>query len=91
MFQRSHTTLLLSNVQMSSEAALPNNIHYESHYLFEKQACRECGSSNVYTRVYFHERNLHARWLCRNCSEDYVEKRGYKLLEIEGVKYQEEE
>jgi transposase-like protein len=65
------------------EAPLPDHLHYESHYFAEKQACRECGSNNVYTRVYFHKETLHARWLCRNCSEDYVEKRGYQLLQCD--------
>jgi len=58
------------------------DLFYESHYLTDKQPCRECGSTTVYTRIYFHEASLHARWLCRNCSEDYVEKRGYKLLTV---------
>ena len=57
-------------------------MNYESHYLFERQPCRECGSSNVFTRVYFHEKTMHSRWLCRNCSEDYIEKRGYQLLTV---------
>lgn len=75
----------------AKEPSLPTNLHYESHYLVERQACRECGSSTVYTRIYFHEGLLHARWLCRNCSEDYVEKRGYKLLQIEGVSYENQQ
>jgi transposase-like protein len=59
-----------------------DDLFYESHYLAERQQCRECGSTNVYTRVYFHEKTHHARWLCRNCAVDYVEKRGYKLLVV---------
>lgn len=60
-------------------------LHYESNRYQEREACRECGSSNVYTRVYFHEKTFHARWLCFNCADDYVEKRGYKLLTVNAV------
>lgn len=58
-------------------------LFYESHYLVERQPCRECGSTNVYTRIYFHEVKFVARWLCRNCAEDYIEKEGYRLLTLD--------
>lgn len=65
----------------TTKSTTPTTIPYESHYLFEKQACRECGSKNVYTRVYAAPDLKSARWLCRNCAEeDYVPNRGYKLL-----------
>lgn len=66
-------------------------LHYESNRYQEREACRECGSSNVYTRVYFHARTLHSRWLCFNCSEDYVKKRGYQLLTVQAVIQKKEE
>lgn len=56
-------------------------LHYESHHLLDKQPCRECGSTTVYTRVYFHPTTGHSRWLCYNCADDYIHYRGYRLLE----------
>lgn len=57
-------------------------LHYESHYLLDKQPCRECGSTNVYTRIYFHKISGHSRWLCYNCADNYVDYRGYELLTV---------
>lgn len=59
-------------------------LHYESNRYQERESCRNCGSSSVYTRVYFHERTLHARWLCYNCSLEN-RYREYKLLTVEAV------
>lgn len=59
-------------------------LHYESNRYQEREACRNCGSSNVYTRVYFHARTLHSRWLCFNCSDEYIA-RGYQLLTVDAV------
>lgn len=67
---------------MSVTKESENDLHYESHYLLDKQQCRECGSTNVYTRVYFHPITSHSRWLCYNCSDDYVNKKGYQLLTV---------
>lgn len=69
--------------QLQSEDVFSNmseKIHYESDPYFHREFCRECGSKNVFTRCYFHELSLHARWLCYNCADDYINKRGYKLV-----------
>lgn len=53
---------------------------YESN----TEYCRECRSTKVYTRVYFHEKTLHSIYLCRNCAEeDYGPRRGYRLLSVD--------
>jgi hypothetical protein len=45
-------------------------LYWESDRYNQKEQCRECGSTNRYTRVYFHEIKLQARWLCYCCAVD---------------------
>ena len=45
-------------------------LYYESDRYTQKEQCRECGSTNRYTRVYFHEKKMIARWLCYCCALD---------------------
>lgn len=74
--------------EKSASPTLPNanvtteELYYESNRYNEREYCRECGSRNVYTRVYFHEKTNHSRWLCYNCSDDYVQYRGYKPVVV---------
>jgi hypothetical protein len=66
----------------SSEEKKQQDLYYESNRYQEREFCRECGSTSVYTRVYFHETTHHSRWLCYCCADDYVQYRGYKLLTV---------
>jgi len=68
---------------------MEEDLYYESDRLFNKQYCRECGTKDTYVRIYFHEKKMHSRYLCRNCAEyDYIPK-GYKLLTV-GLKFGEQ-
>ena len=68
--------------QQQEEEQEELQLHYESNRYQERESCRECGSTGVYTRVYFHAKKLHSRWLCYNCADDYVRYRGYQLLTV---------
>lgn len=65
-----------------SEEKEKQDLFYESNRYQEREHCRECGSTTVYTRIYFHEKTNHSRWLCYCCADDYVQYRGYRLLTV---------
>ena len=45
-------------------------LYWESDRYNQREHCRECGSTNTYTRIYFHETRVIARWLCYCCALD---------------------
>lgn len=55
---------------------------YESDRYCHRYPCYECGSTNVYTRIYFHEKMMKSHYLCYNCADDYIQYRGYELLTV---------
>lgn len=80
-FEKSKKEEKMSDTSEQEELFKSVPLYYESHHLLDKQQCRECGSTSVYTRVYFHPQTGHSRWLCYNCADDYIQYRGYRLLE----------
>lgn len=60
----------------------PHKLHYESNRYTEKYECRECRSTNVYTRIYFHEKSMDSCYLCYYCATNRDKFRDYKLLEV---------
>lgn len=48
-----------------------NSVYWESDRYNQREHCRECGSTDRYTRVYVHEKKMISRWLCYCCALDY--------------------
>ena len=67
---------------------LPGELIYESNRYTERHPCRECRSTNVYTRIYFHENTLDSCYLCYYCATNEDKFRDYKVLKL-GVTYDE--
>lgn len=53
---------------------------WESDPFKNRYPCSECNVTNTYTRIYRNDKIMDARFLCFNCSCDYVEKKGYREL-----------
>jgi hypothetical protein len=76
--------------KMNEEAGVcGEKLYYESNRYNERHPCRECGTSNVFTRIYFHEGTLDSCYLCRNCAEQESRYRDYLLLTV-GVSFSEQ-
>ena len=65
----------MSSSSSTEKEEVKQELYYESNRYQEREHCRECGSTTVYTRVYFHEKTNHSRWLCYCCADDYVQYR----------------
>ncbi len=62
--------------------------HYESDKYLNKHRCSECFINNVPVRVFFKCPEFwNARFLCRNCGEDFKEK-GWEVVDA-SVSYKE--
>lgn len=72
----------MSSSSSTEKEEVKQELYYESNRYQEREHCRECGSTTVYTRVYFHEKTNHSRWLCYCCADDYVQYRGYRLVTV---------
>lgn len=59
---------------------------WESDKYQNRYACSECGDQSTYTRIFENREIPDARFLCRNCSCDYVEKKGYRQLVLPFLK-----
>jgi len=65
------------------------SLFYESNRYNDRHACRECRSTAVYTRIYFHEVKLDSCYLCYYCATNEDKYREYKLLTVD-VTYSKE-
>lgn len=72
------------------ENPLPNALFYESDRYTERHSCRECRSTETYTRIYFHEGTHDSCYLCYYCATNEDKFREYQLLTV-GVTYKEQE
>ena len=49
-------------------------IPFERNRFEDPFPCRNCNENKVFTRLHINKKILDSAWLCRNCSEDIIEK-----------------
>lgn len=67
------------------EGDFPTQLIYESNRYTERHPCRECRSTSVYTRAYFHEKKIVSCYLCYYCVTNEDKYKEYKPLSVEVV------
>ena len=50
------------------------DIAYERNKYEEPFPCSECGKDYVFTRIWINKNLCAAKWLCYNCSVDYLDR-----------------